>query len=223
MTRSPATSAASLLLALAALAGAACGGGGTDDAASDGDGGPAGIARDPAPEVGEVALPDAAGGGAPFALRADDGGLLLVFFGYTSCPDVCPTTMADVRAALGDLPGADAERIGLAMVTVDPGRDTGPVLTDYVRSFVPGAHALRTEDDAQLRAAADAFGVTYQVEATAAGEVEVGHTGHLYAVDDQGLLRLQWPFGTPVEGITADLAQLLEDPAAVTAAAGADS
>jgi protein SCO1/2 len=105
--------------------------------------------------------------------------------------------------------GEDAGRVGLAMVTVDPARDTEAVLTDYVRSFVPDGHALRTEDDAALRAAATAFGADYVVQAPAGGEVEVGHTSHLYAVDDRGRLVLQWPFGTAPDDIRADLEQLL--------------
>ncbi len=88
-----------------------------------------------------------------------------------------------MRTALGDL-GDEADRIDLAMATVDPERDTGEVLTPYVQSFVPDARALRTTDDADLQAAADLFGVTYDVTTTDEGEVEVSHSGFLYAVDD---------------------------------------
>ena len=67
-----------------------------------------GLTRDPEPQVDGVALPDVSRGGAPFDFRAPDGGLLVVYFGYTNCPDVCPTTMADLRVALDDL-GDDAD------------------------------------------------------------------------------------------------------------------
>jgi protein SCO1/2 len=191
------------VLVVTVLAAAGCG--------SDGDRRSyAGQVRQPAPQVDTVELPDASAGGAPFAFRAADGGLLAVYFGYTHCPDVCPTTLADLRAALRDL-GGDADRVGVAMVTIDPERDTGDVLTRYVQSFVDGAHAVVTDDDAQLQQAADAFGVTYSVTAVDGGEPEVVHSGFLYAVDDTGRLRLSWPFGTSADDIGADLDQLLEE------------
>ena len=120
-----------------------------------------GLTRDPAPQVDAVDLPDVSNGGEPFQFRAPEGGLLVVYFGYTNCPDVCPTTMADLRTALGDI-GDDADRVDVAMVTVDPARDT-PVLTDYVQSFVPDAHAIATDDQAALQSVAAPFGVSYEV------------------------------------------------------------
>jgi protein SCO1/2 len=121
--------------------------------------------------------------------------------------------MADVRAARASLAGEDADRVGLAMVTVDPARDTAAVLTEYTQAFDPAAHALRTEDDAALRAAATAFGADYEVGTTPEGEVEVGHSSALYAVDDGGRARLQWTFGTPSADIASDLEALLAGPA----------
>lgn len=166
-----------------------------------------GYVRTPLPAVGEVSLPDASAGGADFAMRAEPGGILVVYFGYTSCPDVCPTTLSGLRAALADL-GDDAGKVSVAMVTVDPGRDTPDVITGYVQSFVPGAHALRTDDDARLQTAAAAFGAAYDV--TISGdEYEVVHTPHLYAVDAAGNLRVTWPFGTEPNAIAADLRILL--------------
>lgn len=169
-----------------------------------------GIVRDPFPVVDEVALPDAGNGGAPLELRAPDE-LLIVYFGYTSCPDVCPTTMSDLRRAIGELPADDAAAIDVAMVTIDPDRDNADVLTKYVRTFVPDGYALRTDDPQLLRRAADLFGADYSVTPTADGEPEVAHTGFLYAVDAEGRLRLQWSFGTPAEAIRNDLALLLDE------------
>jgi protein SCO1/2 len=185
---------------------------------SDGSGDPAapteirGIVREPLPEVGALALPDASNGGEEFSFVAEDGEILLAYFGYTHCPDVCPTTLADVRTALQQV-GDDADRVDLAMATIDPDRDTGEVLPGYVQSFVPDAHALVATDDADLRAAADAFGADYSVEAPseAGGEPEVSHTGFLYAVDDAGRLQVTWSFGTPAEDIANDLQVLLAD------------
>jgi len=177
----------------------------------DSPGAPAGIVRDPAPVVGSIALPDLSVDGTPFATKADAGEVLLVYFGYTSCPDVCPTTMADIRSALQELDGERAARVDLAMVTVDPDRDTGEILTAYVQTFVPGAHALRTDDPAELRAAADAYGASYEVDTNDEGFVEVAHSAFLYAVDSTGHIRLTWPFGTPREDITSDLEYLFDE------------
>jgi protein SCO1/2 len=170
-----------------------------------------GYTREPAPDVADVALPDVADDGREFAFRAPAEGLLVVYFGYTQCPDVCPTTLANVRGAREDL-GDDAERVSLAMVTVDPERDTD-VLAEYVRSFVPAAHALATDDGGDLQAAADRFGVSYQVAERPDGEVEVAHTDHLFAVDDTGTVVLTWPSGTERQDLAADLEQLLRDTA----------
>ncbi|MET0458586.1 MAG: SCO family protein [Ilumatobacteraceae bacterium] len=166
-----------------------------------------GLTRDPAPQVDAVTLPDVSNGGEPFEFRAAEDGLLVVYFGYTNCPDVCPTTMADLRTALGDI-GDDAARVDVAMVTIDPARDT-PVLTDYVQSFVPDAHAVATADQAALQSVAGPFGVSYEVRTSPEGEVEVGHTSALFAVDDAGRLAITWTFPTPADDIAGDLRQLL--------------
>src|SRR3990172_7649696 len=81
---------------------------------------PAGLVRTPAPEVGDLSLPDSTAGGADFAFRAQPGGLLLLYFGYTSCPDICPTTLADLRTALRQVGEEFAARVDVAMATVDP-------------------------------------------------------------------------------------------------------
>jgi cytochrome oxidase Cu insertion factor (SCO1/SenC/PrrC family) len=208
-----------ILVGVAAIAAAAlataCG---ESDRAVDGDGETpgteafAGFERTPRPAVGDLTLPaiEPDGSESEFAFRAPPGGLLLVYFGYTHCPDVCPTTLADIKAARREI-GDDAERVEVAMATVDPARDTAEVLPGYVRSFVPEGVALRTTDDARLRAVADVFGADYEVSTTPDGEVEVVHTGNLYAVDDDGLLRLTWTFGTPKDDLAADLERLLAD------------
>jgi protein SCO1/2 len=170
----------------------------------------AGIVRDPAPTVDVARVPDAARGGAPTALRAASGGLLLVYFGYTLCPDVCPTTMSDIRLALAELDPDARRRVRVGVVTIDPERDTGRVLRRYVRSFVANGSALRTDDPKLLARVARAFGAGYGIEKRPDGTVEVSHTAFTYVVDDRGRLVLQWPFGTPWEDMHDDLEALLE-------------
>jgi len=168
----------------------------------------AGAVREPLPEVGGLTLPDVSRGGDPFAFRAAEGEILLVYFGFTACPDVCPTTLAEIRNALGLL-GDDADRVALAMVTVDPDRDTPEILTNYAGSFVPGAHALRTTDNLALREVASEFGVFYDVSTAEDGSIDVTHTASVFGVDDQGLLQVTWTFGTPEEDLASDLRILL--------------
>ena len=169
-----------------------------------------GWVREPLPTVDTVALPEVGNGDTPFELVAPPGEVLVVYFGFTFCPDVCPTTLSDLQAALGQL-GEEAERVEVAFVTVDPGRDVGDKLTGYIGFFTDGrGHALRTEDPELLAAAAEPFGVEYEVTTNEEGEIEVGHTASLFVVDDRGRLLLTWPFGTAPEVLAADLAWLLE-------------
>ena len=219
MTRSTHHARAAALAACLSLALGACGDSSDDATAGDTtttstasapEGVLRGMPRDPV-DVGDVAMPDASQGGDDFSFVARDGGLLVVYFGYTSCPDVCPTTLSDVRTALADLGGGEADRVDVAMVSIDPERDTPDVLTGYVQSFVDDAHSLTTTDDALLRSAADAFGADYRwVEATD-GEQVPEHTGFLYVVDDAGRLVLMWPYGQSPGDIAHDLSLLLEE------------
>jgi protein SCO1/2 len=169
----------------------------------------AGYEREPEPTVGSLSLPAVNRDNADFAFRAEPEGLLIVYFGYASCPDVCPTTLSDTRLALAEL-GDRAASVEVAMVTIDPDRDSPPILSDYVETFIDGAIALRTDDPDALAIAADAFGVTYSVTTNDEGEIEVGHTPFLYVVDDQGAIILTWPFGTPADDLASDLKILLD-------------
>ncbi|MFN8161359.1 MAG: SCO family protein [Solirubrobacterales bacterium] len=173
-----------------------------------------GITLKPLPRVGAAALPDYGGGGRGRIerLRPWPGGLRLIYFGYTSCPDVCPATLADLRRAVADLPAADRRRISVGMVTVDPRRDSGRVLRDYVQNFFPPArsHAFRTERMARLRRVERLFGAAHRYgKADAHGDYPVEHTAQVYAVAANGSILVQWPFGTPAAQITADLRELL--------------
>jgi protein SCO1/2 len=171
----------------------------------------AGYERTPTPIVGQEMLPAVSADGqeSDFRFQAADGEVLVVYFGFTSCPDVCPTTLADLGRVVQNL-GDDGQRVGVAMVTIDPEVDTPELLNGYVRAFVPATSdvvAIRTTDDAELRPVADAFGVAYGRDETDT----VFHTASLFAVDDEGQLRLTWPFGVSTDDLEADLARLLEE------------
>lgn len=167
-----------------------------------------GVVVDPVPDVSALTLPVADLAAAPFPFVAGDGDLLLVYFGYTACPDVCPTTLADLKAALKQL-GAASKRVSIAMATIDPRRDTADVISGYLHGFFPTATALRVDDDATLRAVTNAFGASYLTEYPNTGEPRVSHSAYVYVVDDRGHVVLSWPFGTTANDIALDLEQLL--------------
>jgi protein SCO1 len=150
--------------------------------------------------------------GASFDFKdATSGRPTLLFFGYTNCPDVCPTTLAELRRGLDELDADDAARIDTVMVSIDPARDR-EIVSDYIDGFVPDAHAVATDDDALLQQVTLAFGVSYQVTTRPNGDVDVAHTDDgLFAVDDTGTLLITWPYGTSGDDIAGDLEQLLAD------------
>ena len=221
MTHRVATRAVLLVaaLALAVVALAGCGGG--DDGSARGaadstgrsgsDGTLSGVVRQPPLQVASVTLPDVTVGadGAPFAMQAPPGELLLVYFGYTSCPDICPTTLSDIGRAVKQLPADDRDRVQVAMATVDPDRDSGQILTSYLDTFVKGRGvALRTTDPAQQQAAEDAFRVV--AKRVPDGEsYSFEHTAVTYVVDDTGTVVVEWPFGTSSATMAHDMEVLL--------------
>lgn len=166
-----------------------------------------GVVRTQPIQVGDVTLPEETPGpaaGTTFPFKAKPGELLVAYFGYTSCPDVCPTTLANLNAARKKV-GADAGRVDLAMVTVDPERDTASVLDGYLRHFADRYHVLRTTDPAQLQAAEDVFGASSSVTKTGDGKVEVTHTGTAYVIDEHGTVLVEWPFGITTDDMANDL------------------
>jgi protein SCO1 len=170
----------------------------------------------PAPMlVGSITMPEVRPGepDRPFAFRAAPGGLLYVYFGFTNCPDICPTTLSDLRRALRTL-GPAAERVDVAFVTVDPYRDSAAVLVPYLASFTSRGHALVPRTQEQLGRAESAFKATSTVSKQADGTYEVSHTGLGYVVDDAGHVRVQWDFGTKPAVMAHDLRLLLAGPPA---------
>lgn len=143
----------------------------------------------------------------PFSFRAADGEILVVIFGYTNCPDICPATLSNLKNARTKL-GADAARVNVAMVTVDPDRDTADILPRYLSSFTDRFHAVIPASDGELRTIESAFQASSSVT-TVDGRVEVSHTGTAYAVDDRGQVVVEWPFGIDVPSLASDLTILL--------------
>jgi len=170
-----------------------------------------GVARTPPLDVGTVTLPDAAAGNKPFTTRPAPGHLLLVYFGYTSCPDICPTTMSDIGVALHKLGAAQRARVDVAMVSVDPERDSGSVLMAFLNHFFTSSHALRTDDQALLTSAEHAYDVMAQVQphSPGANNYSVSHTAMTFVVDDRGVVVDEWPFGFTPAAMTSDLKVLL--------------
>jgi protein SCO1/2 len=159
-----------------------------------------------------ISLPEvrADGSAAPFRFQPPSGHVLVVYFGYTTCPDVCPTTLAALHRALA-LIGEDARRVEVAFVTVDPDRDTPDLLAPYVSTFIAGGHALRPAGPAELERAEHAFGATSSVTRDAGGEIEVTHSGSGYLVNSEGRIVSEWEFGRTPELMAHDL-QLLTRP-----------
>jgi len=156
----------------------------------------------------ELHLPDAKG-----SMRTLDdfkGKVTVVFFGYTHCPDVCPTTMLELAATKKAL-GAEGERVQPVFVTVDPERDTPEVLAAYVANFGPDFVALRG-DAAQTQAAAKEFKVFYaKVPGAAEDSYTMDHTAGSYVFDTRGRLRLFTRYGADPSELRADLKRLLDE------------
>ncbi len=146
--------------------------------------------------------------GKPVSLEDFRGKVVLLFFGFTHCPDVCPTTLlkaAEVRKQLG----GDAERMQVLFVTVDPERDSAEVLSKYVPAFDPSFIGLRG-DQAETNKAAREFKVFFQKVPNRDGSsYNVDHTAASYILDPEGRLRLFVRHTQPVEEIVSDLRQLL--------------
>jgi protein SCO1/2 len=147
----------------------------------------------------------------PFQLSAQRGRLVVMFFGYTHCPDVCPTTLAEMRSLRADL-GASRDEVEFVFITVDPERDTPEILGEHVALFDAAIHAL-TGDPADLAQVYQAFGVVATKQESASGALGylVDHTARLFIIDRQGNFRLTYPFGFDRARILKDLRYLLKE------------
>lgn len=146
--------------------------------------------------------------GRPFNLHDYRGQIVLLYFGYTTCPDVCPTTLAELKHAR-ELLGAQKDKVQVVMVTVDPERDTPEVLSEYMTHFDSSFIGLSGTPE-QLAQVATRFGIFYEKQkvASALGYL-VDHTATVMAIDRDGYLRVVFPFGMPAREIADDLEYLL--------------
>ena len=137
------------------------------------------------------------------------GKVVVLFFGYTQCPDVCPTSMAEL-AEVKRLLGKDGERLQGLFVTVDPARDTPEVLKAYMTNFDPSFLALYTTPE-KLEAIAKDYKVYYKkVDGKTATSYTMDHSAGSYVYDTQGKLRLYTRYGTGAPALAADIKLLLQ-------------
>jgi len=189
---------ASLIVVLAVILGA-CGKDGPKFQASDVTGSTFGR---------EISLTDQ--NGKPRTLGDFRGKAVVVFFGYTQCPDVCPTTLAMLAEAMKQL-GSAADRVQVLFVTVDPERDTAELLSKYVPAFDARFLGLRGDADATARTAKE-FKVIYQKQpGTTPGSYSMDHSAGLYVFDPQGRLRLYVNPTLGADVVAHDLRALLAE------------
>jgi len=163
---------------------------------------------EPYPPAPEIEL--SRGDGSRFRLSELRGNIVLLFFGYTSCPDVCPTTMAELNQALGQLDAEQAANIRVVFVTVDPERDTPERVQEYANHFNDEFIGL-SGTESELQKTWNEYGVFREVvEGTSALGYLVNHTARVTLIDQDGSLRVSYSFETPVEDIVHDLKLLLK-------------
>jgi len=151
------------------------------------------------------------GDGTSFQLSEMRGKIVLLFFGYTSCPDVCPTTLAELNQALSELDEEDAEQVQVVFVTVDPGRDTPERAPEYVDHFNSSFIGLSGTEE-ELSKVWNDYGVFREiVEGTSAAGYLVNHTARTTMIDRDGNLRISFGFETPVDDIVHDLNLMLKE------------
>ncbi len=146
--------------------------------------------------------------GQPRSLADYRGKAVVMFFGYTQCPDVCPTTMAELQSVMRSL-GPDADRVQVLFVTLDPARDTPELLSRYVPAFDPRFVGLFGDEAATTQTAKD-FKVFYQrVPGPTPTSYTLDHTAGSYVFDPQGRIRLFLRQGQAAASVTHDLKLLL--------------
>lgn len=163
---------------------------------------------DPPLPAADFDLPSTRGG--HFQLSEEEGDVVLLFFGFTHCPDVCPTTLNDyqqIKARLGE----EAAEVEFVFLTVDPERDTLAKLEEYLDYFDPEFVGLSAPAEA-LEPVWEAYGVYHQKrEVGSAGGYLIDHTARIYVINTAGELQLTFPQGMAPEAMAEDIDHLLEE------------
>jgi protein SCO1 len=146
--------------------------------------------------------------GKPVALSDFRGKAVLLYFGYTTCPDVCPTTLADLRQMKIAL-GADRDKVQVLFVSVDPARDTAERMGAYLEYFDPTFVGI-TDTPERIEEIASRYGVFYEKrDGATAADYFVDHTSAVLAVDPEGYLKLMFPYGVTGDQMAGDVRLLI--------------
>lgn len=178
------------------------------------------LACSPKPEFKNIDITGASGFGSDFSLLDVDGKtrtladfkgkVVVMFFGYTQCPDVCPTTLTEMQQTMVLL-GPQADKVQVLFVTVDPARDTAAILKQYVPSFDPRFIGLRPADEAALEKVTKDFKIyNKKVPGLSPGSYTIDHTAGSYVFDPEGHLRLYIKHAQGPETLAHDLKELLK-------------
>ena len=156
-------------------------------------------------------------GGGPFSLQSDaglfrlsdlDGEVVVLLFGFLSCPDICPTTMQSLQQAAKELPDADQQRLRILFVTLDPDRDTPELLTSYLNSFALRAVGL-TGTEVQIARVAEQYGVSYVRQRLTRDSYTIDHSSAIYLIDARGTLQRMLRYTSPPKRIASELRNVM--------------
>ncbi len=148
------------------------------------------------PQGGDFNLHSASG---PVALKDFRGKLVLLYFGYTRCPDICPTSLGYLALAIGDLTEEERKQLQVIFVSVDPERDDLAHLQTYSHFFHPSFLGISGKPD-QVKTIATRYGAAYRrIEGDSSMGYTVDHTADVYVIDQQGKLKDKITHGTPPE------------------------
>ena len=174
----------------------------------------------PKPEFKNIDITGSTAFGKDFSLLDPDGKVrtladfkgkvVVMFFGYTQCPDICPTTLTEMQQVM-TLLGPQSDKVQVLFVTVDPERDTAEILKQYVPAFDPRFLGLRPADEAALEKVTKDFKIYYKkVPGSKSGSYTMDHTAGSYAFDPEGRLRLYIKHAQGPETLAHDLKELLK-------------
>jgi protein SCO1 len=173
----------------------------------------AGVAPDPISPAADFALTDETG--QPFKLSELRGKWVLLAYGYTHCPDVCPLTLAHLRD-VKQIVDPNGDQVQVVFVTIDPERDTPGIMHKYVGHFdqlFPQKFKGLSGTPAEIAAAAKPYNVKYEKKETGSADgYSMAHTAEVYLIDPQFNWRMTFPFGVKAEEIAADLQTLMQNP-----------